>query len=365
MVFLLNIYWSWIILLICLVPFDKQNYLKSNLKNILVLAFFFLLVFFIGFRYESVDYSSYKIIFNAISFESINFPQFKNIAENISIEFIFGFLISLFKELNFSFYLFIFIFSLISLSIKFFFINKYSPYFFLSSFLFFAFLIGKDMGQIRNAMIAGILLFAIFPLIKRNFLVYISIVLIAAGIQIFALSALPIYWIYPYLTNRRIVFYILIFSFTIFLLGGIFHYLVPLSSFFGDYIQNKINAYTNSRGSIPLNINTLSLVFFALIFTFIKEFYIEKKSFYEGLFTYYIYSVSIFLICSDLSIISSRIIDSLGSMALIILIPFLINKIESTKIKIIAYGLIVCFCIVRFISAVKSMENYQNIFFNY
>lgn len=360
---MVNIYWSWILLLVCLLPFDKQYYLKSNLKNILILAFFSLLVFFIGFRYESVDYSNYKIIFNSISFQSINFPQFKNIAENISIEFIFGFLISIFKELNLSFYSFIFIFSLISLSIKFFFINKYSPYFFLSSLLFFAFLIGKDMGQIRNAMIAGILLFAIFPLIKRNFLIYISIILIAAGIQIFALSALPIYWLYPYLTNRKIVFYILLFSFTIFLLGGIFHYLVPLSSFLGDYIQNKINAYINSRGSIPLNINTLSLVFFALIFTFIKEYYIEKKSFYEGLFTYYIYSVSIFLICSDLSIISSRVIDSLGSMALIILIPFSIYKIESIKIKIIVYGLVGCFCIVRFIPMVRTMEEYKNIFF--
>lgn len=360
---MLNIYWSWILLLICLLPFDKQTNLKPNFKNLIILTFFSFLVFFIGFRYESVDYSNYKIIFDSISFESINFPQFKNITENISIEFIFGFFISIVKELNLSFYSFIFIFSLISLSIKFFFIKKYSPYFFLSSLLFFAFLIGKDMGQIRNAMIAGILLFAIFPLIKRNSLIYISIVLIAAGIQIFALIALPIYWIYPYLTNRKIVLYTLLFSFTIFLLGGIFHYLAPLSSFLGTYIHDKITIYINSRGAIPLNINTLSLIFFALIFTFIKEYYIEKKSFYEGLFTYYIYSVSIFLICSDLSIISSRIIDSLGSMALIILIPFLINKIESTKIKIIAYGLIVCFCIMRFIPMVKSMENYQNIFF--
>ena len=360
---MLNIYWSWILLLICLLPFDKQTNLKPNFKNLIILTFFSFLLFFIGFRYESVDYGGYKIIFDSISFESINFPQFKNIADNISIEFIFGFLISIFKELNFSFYSFIFIFSLISLSIKFFFIKKYSPYFFLSSLLFFAFLIGKDMGQIRNAMIAGILLFAIFPLIKRNFLIYISIVLIASGIQIFALIALPIYWLYPYLTNKKIVFYVLLLSFVIFLLGGIFHYLAPLSSFLGTHIHDKITIYINSRGAIPLNINTLSLIFFALLFTFIKEYYIEKKSFYVGLFTFYIYSVSIFLICSDLSIISSRIIDSLGSMALIILIPFLINKIESTKIKIIAYGLIVCFCIMRFIPMVKSMENYQNIFF--
>ena len=106
-VFLLNIYWSWIILLVCLLPFDKQYYLKSNLKNILILAFFSLLIFFIGFRYQSVDYSNYKIIFNSISFQSINFPQFKNIAENISIEFIFGFFISIVKGLNLSFYSFI------------------------------------------------------------------------------------------------------------------------------------------------------------------------------------------------------------------------------------------------------------------
>lgn len=362
---MLNIYWSWILLLVCLLPFDKQNYLKSNLKNILVLAFFSVLVFFIGFRYESVDYSNYKIIFNSISFESINFPQFKNIVDNISIEFIFGFLISIFKELNFSFYSFIFIFSLISLSIKFFFIHKYSPYFFLSSLLFFAFLISKDMGQIRNAMIAGIILFAIFPLIKRNLLVYISIILIASGIQIFALIALPTYWLYPYLTDRKIVFYVLLLSFVIFLLGGIFHYLAPMSSYLGTHIHDKITIYVNNKGAIPLNINTLSLIFFALVFTFIKDYYIEKNSFYEGLFTYYIYSVSIFLVCSDLSIISSRMIDYLGSMALIILIPFLINKIKSTNIKIIVYGLILCFCVVRFIPMVKSMEDYQNIFFNY
>ena len=105
---MLNIYWSWILLLICLLPFDKQTNLKPNFKNLIILTFFSFLLFFIGFRYESVDYGGYKIIFDSISFESINFPQFKNIADNISIEFIFGFLISIFKELNFSFYSFIF-----------------------------------------------------------------------------------------------------------------------------------------------------------------------------------------------------------------------------------------------------------------
>ena len=179
---MLNIYWSWILLLICLLPFDRQSNLDPNLKNTLILTFFLILVFFIGFRYESVDYYGYKNIFDSMSFENINFPQFKNKINNISIEFIFGFLISIFKKLNLSFYSFIFIFSLTSLSIKFFFINKYSPYFFLSSLLFFAFLIGKDMGQIRNAMISGIILFAIIPLIKRNLLSYLLIVLFALGI---------------------------------------------------------------------------------------------------------------------------------------------------------------------------------------
>lgn len=359
---MLNIYWSWILLLICLLPFDRQTNLHPHLKNILILTFFSILVFFIGFRYESVDYYGYKNIFSSISFENTSFPQFKNKIDNISIEFIFGFLISIFKELSFSFYSFLFVFSLISLSIKFFFIKKYSPYFFLSSLLFFAFLVGKEMGQIRNAMIAGIILFAIIPLIKRNSFAYISIILIAAGIQIFALVALPIYWLYPYLKNKKIAFLILLFSFLIFQIGGLFHYLAPISSFLGPHIHDKISIYANNRGPISLNLNTFSLISFAFIFISIKESYIKKKSFYEGLFSYYIYSISIFLICSDLSIISSRVVDYLGSMALIILIPFIIHKIESDKIKIITYFLIVCFCITRFISMVENMENYKNIF---
>jgi hypothetical protein len=361
---LLNIYWSWILLLICLLPFDRQSNLDPNLKNTLILTFFLILVFFIGFRYESVDYYGYKNIFDSMSFENINFPQFKNKINNISIEFIFGFLISIFKKLNLSFYSFIFIFSLTSLSIKFFFINKYSPYFFLSSLLFFAFLIGKDMGQIRNAMISGIILFAIIPLIKRNLLSYLLIVLIASGIQIFALIALPIYWIYPYLKKKNIITYALIFSLLIFVVGGIFHYLAHFSYLFGNYIDAKITIYITTKGSIPINLNTLSFIFFAILFNFVKEKYITKESFEEGLFIYYIYAVIVFLICSDLSIISSRVMDYLGSMTLIILIPYLIHKIKSSQIKIIAYSLIVCFSIIRFIPMVRTMEEYKNIFIN-
>lgn len=360
-----SIYWYYILLLVCLLPFDNHDFLKKNKKNIIFLFFFSTLIFFIGFRYDSVDYFNYETIFTAISFDDINFPQFKNVTNNISIEFIFGFLISIFKEFNLPFYIFIFVFSLISLFIKFFFIKRHSPYFFLSSLLFFAFLIGKEMGQIRNVMITGIILFGIFPLIKRNLFTYLFIILIASGIQIFALVALPLYWIYPYIKDRKISFYLLAFSFIIFLLGGIFHYIAPLSSLFGNYVYDKITIYINAKGSIPLNLNTISLLFFAVTLTFTKEICIKKDSFEEGLFVYYIYAMSIFLICSDLSIISSRIIDYLGSMALIILIPFLINKIASNKIKIIFYWLIVCFCIIRFFPMIRNMEEYQNIFFNY
>ena len=56
--------------------------------------------------------------------------------------------------------------------------------------------------------------------------------------------------------------------------------------------------------------------------------------------------------------------DYLGSMTLIILIPYLIHKIKSSQIKIIAYSLIVCFSIIRFIPMVRTMEEYKNIFIN-
>ena len=69
---MLNIYWLWILYTIVFLTFDY--YKNQKYKNNIIYFTFILLIFFVGFRYESVDYELYSKIFNSQSFENINFP---------------------------------------------------------------------------------------------------------------------------------------------------------------------------------------------------------------------------------------------------------------------------------------------------
>ena len=316
-----------------------------------------------GFRYESVDYELYSKIFNSQSFENINFPFYSK--GDGAKEFLFSSIISTFKGLNLNYGFFIFTFAFVSILIKFYYIKKYSPYFFLSFLIFLVFIFAKEMGQFRNAMISAIILIAIFPLIKRNFFWYLAIVFLSSGIHIFSLIALPIYFIYPFLRNKNVSKVILVIGLAIFLIGGLFSYIYSISNIFGEVIHSKLTYYYTIREFKPLSFNifNLSLLFFGILFIIFKDMFIKKDSFEEGLYVYFIYSLFLYFVFCDVSTVGVRALNYLAFMPLVILIPLFISKIQIDKLRFFTYLMIVIYCIINFYPTQKSMEKYKNVLF--
>ncbi len=319
---------------------------------------------FVGFRYNSVDYELYSRIFESQSFKNFDFPFF---SDGLGArEFLFSSLISIFKNLNINYQMFILTFTLISILIKIFYIKKYSPYVVLSLFLYFAFLFSKDMGQFRNATIAAILLIAIIHLVKRDFFTYFVIILISSGIHSFSIVAIPLYFIYPFLTKTNISKFVLIISLFIFIKGGLFSYVYPFVDIFGDTIKDKLTGYYLFREfeQRRFNIFNLSLLFFAILFILFKDSFIKKDTFEDGLYVSFIYGLSFYLIFCDISTIGARSLNYFSAMPLAILIPVFINQIKIEKLKYISYATIVLYCILLFYPTIKSMNIYQNYLFH-
>ena len=353
---MINIYWVLMLLLTFLAYLDQDKFIKRNYNNrqYTIYTFFLLLIFFVGFRLDSTDYMSYK-------------GMYQNIYILNNIDFLFAILIKIFKYFNFSFIHFIFFISFISISIKFYYFKKYSPYIYLTLLLYFVFMIHKDLGQIRNALIAAIMLSAIIPLVSRNIILYFAIIFIACGFHVFALVALPLYFLYPILRNKNYTLLITTFSVTIFSIGGLFSYIVPFLQDYDFYVTKKLVMYfyhTKYNQEVVINFNVLFLIISQYILIFLKDSFIKKDSFYEGLYFSFIYSIVIFLCFSDLGIISARVLDFMAYLPLSILIPYIISQIKDNKIKNIVYAFFILFAIIRFIPISQSMEPYKNIFFS-
>jgi hypothetical protein len=101
------IYW---VVFSSIIILSLNQYFKNH-KKISVLIFYcvgFFLIFFVGFRYESVDYYGYFNIWKKVNFELFGFPFFKAPGGTTGNEFVFATAISFFKSIGFSFEGFIF-----------------------------------------------------------------------------------------------------------------------------------------------------------------------------------------------------------------------------------------------------------------
>lgn len=220
------------------------------------------------------------------------------------------------------------------------------------------------MGQFRNATIAAILLIAIIPLVRRNFLSFLGIILFSSGIHIFSLTALPLYFLYPYLSRINVSKIILVISLLIFIQGGFFSYCYPYIGIFGNTISDKLTGYYKIREFelATLNLFNLSLLFFMIIFISFKDKFIKEKSFEEGLLVCFTYALILYFIFPDISTVGVRSLNYFSAMPLSILLPLYISKIKFSKIRIFAYFLIVFYSVILFYPSVKSMHNYQHFF---
>src|SRR5690625_2454445 len=165
-----------------LVVFSLFNKRADKYTSIILIA---ILILFIGLRYNSVDYFSYLSIYNNI--KAYGFEGF--LKEK-------GFIALILLEQIFigSFSFFIFLFAALSLIIKYIALRKLTQWVTLAIFSYIAIgLFSKDLGQIRNGLIGGIVLFSIYYAYHKKIFRFLLTIFLASQIHMSALLGLLIY----------------------------------------------------------------------------------------------------------------------------------------------------------------------------
>lgn len=160
----------------------------------------------------------------------------------------FAFLIVLVKSIIDSFPVFIALFAIVSLIIKFSAFKKLSPYFILSILIYLSDEhFWKDLGQIRNAMASGIVLWAFYFAFKQRFLLFSFLVVLAMLFHSAAIVAFPFYFV-RYLSSRLLMLLAIAISVLVaYFYGGLSTLLLELSKLIGFSETSRIVKYADSK----------------------------------------------------------------------------------------------------------------------
>lgn len=132
------------------------------------------------------------------------------------------------------------VFALISITLKYYTIVKYSPYVFLSLLIYYNIsFLNQDFGQIRQGLATGITTFSIAFIIDKKPLKFLLLLLLATGIHYTAFIFLLLY---P-LANMRVSFFVMVFIWIgAFLFSNFFLGFETFLSYVGGKLFPEINA---------------------------------------------------------------------------------------------------------------------------
>lgn len=326
------------------------------------------LVLFVGLRYGSVDYSGYQAIWERVSFQYFSVPFFTSPGGTTGNEFLFASVLSAYKYVSLPFEVLLFSVALASLGIKFHFFSRYSPYFLICVVLYLSMGLLKDLGQIRNALAAAILLFSIEPILNRQPFRFLLIVSAAFGVQAFAIVAFPLYWLYPILRNKLLLTILLISAFAISTMGGAISGVLYALDFIPDQMFGKALGYYYSEMNVPLYYHPLnvSFFFFALVFVWLSSALTRNLSVAPVLILFHAYSVAIYFLSFNFSIVAGRVFELLSFNSVIILLTQLALLLPKELRALFMVGLIL-YSGLLFSSTINSysgVASYQNILFH-
>lgn len=305
----------------------------------------FIIVFFAGFRSGVADTGSYIAWFNVMPSNLNDIPLIFS-KENKDLGFIL--FSSLFKSLisdNYQVWLFsIAIISCIGIFIT---LYRYSTNFFFSMFLFvtscqFIWL----FNGIRQFMVAAIL-FGCFKLIlSRKFFVFLILVLMLSTIHISALIMIPIYFFVsgePW--DRKIIFFILTIIASVVALDKV------LSVFYNVIADTQYSVMTQQFANDD-GVNKIRVIFESvpvlIAFWYRKKIKKIAPKYIKVSINMSIIAVGIFVVGSVTSGIYVGRMPIYFSLYNLILIPWLISNVFTSKFKPLAYYLFIVVYIIFF-----------------
>lgn len=292
---------------------------KLNYKR-LVAAVSLLMIAVAGLRCNiGYDWNFYQKLFTEASLHSI--------FNSLEAEPLFQVLMLSIKVLHLPFQTLILLVAIISISLKTLFITKYSPIPLLSIVVLLSFFLSGELGQIRQSLAVGIVLWSFVFVLKDKFYLFALVVIVAS---LFHYSAAIFILVYPISkinfsikTIGIILVVAIILNFTSWF--GIFPWVI---NYMPDYIQHKFEAYY-TVGNIALTKQT----FYYRLGLFILCWYLlspHKNPVYNLTMKIYLLGIILFVSCAPIDTLAGR-----GTIYFkefeILLIPFLINEINDKK----------------------------------
>jgi len=157
-------------------------------------GFILFFILFVGLRHEvGPDFLSYQAIFSDSALREGMEPFFR-------------FLMLLFSRLHLGYVYFFLFVATLSILIKTYVIDKYSPYFFLSVIIALPVTLLSDMGQIRFSLAIATLWLSIPYVQERKLPGYLGVVFLAGMMHYSSFIFLPVYW----LAHRKINIYLIL-----------------------------------------------------------------------------------------------------------------------------------------------------------
>lgn len=355
---------TYLLVLFCSIGHFSEKFPEKKAFNLLAA----ILICIVAFRYASVDYFGYLEYYNAIDFERLfEVGFFNNKLGGVSATEVGFKLFVAFEKLLFgSFYLFIALFALTSLLIKFAAFRKMSPYFILSLLLYMSNeYFWKDLGQMRNAFASGVVLWALYYAYQKHFFRFLSLVVLAGGFHFVAFVALPFYWA-RYVNARVLLIGCLIVSFLIVVFfGGLGSILVELGRSVLQVSDSsklvRYYGYKYAEGEKLFGGTVLLQTFVATILILIYERHqkvFPLASFFTPVF---VLTTCAFVLFNDYGIVGSRINDMLVLPVGCVLIPSVLLLFEGRE-KVAVYLAILSYCSLWFYMMMRDREPYQSVF---
>lgn len=327
----------------------------------LLIVLCLLTIVVVGTRYESVDYYAYLEIYNRLDFKNFNFPLYSSPADQTTgNEFIFATLTTVFKFLGIEPVWWFLTIAACSITLKILFLKRNARYLWLALFMYISFSFFKELSQIRNALAISFLLFSMQYAIERRPYKFALMVFVASGIQIFALSMLPLYILGR--ADKKGAGFIFLFMLCLvsIVLSEFGSHLVRVFYFIHPLIASKLNGYLSS-GGYELG----GLYYFLLLgvfIVFLNGFFIKQPREYYVFSSFSFVGFIGYVMFGDAGELGNRFLDTY-LFATLPIIASLMLEFGSRNLKLILYPYWMIFGFTIFIAKMQSAFVYQSVLF--
>lgn len=348
------------------IEMDIKN--VSSIKKIRIIVFLVLLLF-IGLRgFVAWDWLNYYKYFTESS--NIFHLSFANIFlfidESGIYEPFFVIYTALVRTFTDNWTVFVFVSTLIDLSVLSYIFKRFSTNYCLSFLLFFALNIGLEFDLMRNIKALLMILLSLKYIQQRNLLKFSMMILVAFMFHRSALLFIPLYFIGNIeLKKRYLVYFLMIINILYFIDFSFFKNMVePFSDSFGEAVASKLYWYSQNEIYSVERGFTLGYFFrnisFILIIVYSDRIY---KNFKYGkiMINILILYMIVSFVFNDFMVFVERA-EILYAISFWFIWPYIIKSISSLRFKYLVFTMLILFSFLRIFKQTNNiMYEYENV----